>query len=233
MLLQVQDLVSGYRKKTALREVSMDVQQKEIVGIIGHNGAGKTTLLKNIFGLMRPWRGKIIYDSKDITGRPAAANVRDGLSYMPQGQGLFPDLSVRDNLELGGFALGMKRQKASHIEQVLELFPVLRDRQKQKAGTLSGGEQRMLSLGITLMQEPKLLLLDEPSIGLAPMIVKHVMETIGEINTRLHAAIVIVEQNIKAASSCAERFFVLKVGSVVFSGPADIAQDKRRLWDLF
>jgi len=232
MLLEVKKLVSGYQKKGVLRRVSLDVEEGEIVGVIGHNGAGKTTLLKSIFGLLRPWAGEVIYGGKDITGRSTALNVRDGLSYMPQGQGLFPDLSVIDNLELGDYGLGKTRSIVS-LDQVLELFPILKDRRAQKAGTLSGGEQRMLSLGITLMQSPNLLFLDEPSLGLGPVIVQHVMETIKEINSRFETAIMIVEQNIDAASMLVNRFFIIKIGQIVFSGSSDIAQDKRRLWELF
>jgi branched-chain amino acid transport system ATP-binding protein len=232
MLLEVEGLVVGYRKKKALRRVSLDVEEGEIVGVIGHNGAGKTTLLKCLFGLLPPWEGKIIYGGKDIAGRRTELNVRDGLSYMPQGQGLFPDLSVMDNLQLGDYALGKKTSIVS-MDQVFELFPILKSRDTQKAGTLSGGEQRMLSLGLALMQSPKLLLLDEPSIGLAPLIVQNVMETIRAINSRLKTGIMMVEQNIDASSSIVNRMFIIKVGQIVFSGSADIAQDKQKLWELF
>jgi branched-chain amino acid transport system ATP-binding protein len=232
MLLEVKELISGYRKKQVLRRVSLDMAEAEIVGVIGHNGAGKTTMLKNIFGLLRPWAGRILYEGKEITGRGTAQNVRDGLSYMPQGQGLFPDLSVVDNLDLGNYGLGRPGDSVSK-EQVFELFPILEMRRTQKAGTLSGGEQRMLSLGITFMQEPRLLMLDEPSLGLAPLIVQHVMETISEINHRLKTGIMIVEQNIDALQSLVGRFFIIKVGRTVFSGPAEIARDKRKLWELF
>jgi branched-chain amino acid transport system ATP-binding protein len=232
MLLEVKELVSGYLKKRVLRGVSLDVAEQEIVGVIGHNGAGKTTLLKSIFGLLHPWGGEVIYGGENITGRSTALNVRDGLSYMPQGQGLFPDLSVIDNFALGDYGLG-KTDSIVSLDQVLELFPILKDRCEQKAGTLSGGEQRMLSLGITLMQSPKLLFLDEPSLGLGPLIVQHVMETIKEINSRFGTAIMIVEQNIDAARRLVNRFFIIKIGQIVFSGSSEIAQDKRRLWELF
>ena len=232
MLLEVKELVVGYRKKKALRGVSLDAGEGEIIGVIGHNGAGKTTLLKSLFGLLPPWGGKITYEGKDITGRKTELNVRDGLSYMPQGQGLFPDLSVIDNLELGDYALGKKISSVS-MDQVFELFPVLKSRSAQKAGTLSGGEQRMLSLGLALMQSPKLLLLDEPSIGLAPIIVQNVMETIKTIHSRLKTSIIMVEQNIDATSSIVNRIFIIKVGKIVFSGSSDIAFDKRKLWELF
>lgn len=232
MLLEVKELVVGYKKKRALRQISLDVGEGEIVGVIGHNGAGKTTLLKSLFGLLPPWSGKVVYGGTDITGRGTEQNVRDGLSYMPQGQGLFPDLSVIENLQLGDYALGKKKSNVS-MEQVFELFPILKSRAGQKAGTLSGGEQRMLSLGLILMQSPRLLLLDEPSIGLAPVIVKNVMETIREINSRLKTSIMAVEQNIDAASSIVNRIFIIKVGRVVFSGGTEIAHDKKRLWELF
>ena len=232
MLLEVKELVVGYKKKRTLREISLDVGEGEIVGVIGHNGAGKTTLLKSLFGLLPPWSGKVVYGGNDITGRGTEQNVRDGLSYMPQGQGLFPDLSVIENLQLGDYALGKKKSNVS-MEQVFELFPILKSRAGQKAGTLSGGEQRMLSLGLILMQSPRMLLLDEPSIGLAPVIVKNVMETIREINSRLKTSIMAVEQNIDATSSIVNRIFIIKVGRVVFSGGTEIARDKKRLWELF
>jgi branched-chain amino acid transport system ATP-binding protein len=232
MLLEVKNLVVGYRKKTVLRGVSLDVGDGEIVGVIGHNGAGKTTLLKTLFGLLLPWGGAIVYQGKDITKRSTALNVKDGISFMPQGQGLFPDLMVMDNLQLGEFALGKKTSSVS-MEQVFELFPILKSRRTQKAGTLSGGEQRMLSLGLALMQSPKLLLLDEPSIGLAPVVVQNVMETVGVINSRLNAGIVMVEQNIDATARIVNRIFIIKVGEIVFSGSSDISGDKRKLWELF
>jgi branched-chain amino acid transport system ATP-binding protein len=232
MLLETKDIVVGYRKKRILRRVSVDIAEAEVVGVIGHNGAGKTTLLKTIFGLLRPWGGEVLFSGRNITGRNTAQNVSDGLAYMPQGQGLFPDLSVVDNLELGNYALEKKTSSVSQ-EQVFELFPILESRQKQKAGTLSGGEQRMLSLGLILMQSPRLLLLDEPSLGLAPLIVQHVMATVEEINQRLKTAIMIVEQNIDAAGPVVSRFFILKIGQIVFSGSSEIAQDKKKLWELF
>ena len=225
-------LVVGYKKKRVLRQISLDVGEGEIVGVIGHNGAGKTTLLKSLFGLLPPWSGKVVYSGRDITGRGTELNVRDGLSYMPQGQGLFPDLSVIENLQLGDYALGKKKSNVS-MDQVFQLFPILKSRTRQKAGTLSGGEQRMLSLGLILMQSPRLLLLDEPSIGLAPVIVQNVMETIREVNSRLKTGIMMVEQNIDATSSIVNRIFIIKVGQIVFSGSSDIARDKRKLWELF
>ncbi|MEE9419423.1 MAG: ABC transporter ATP-binding protein [Desulfatiglandaceae bacterium] len=232
MLLEVKELVVGYKKKRVLRQISLDVGEGEIVGVIGHNGAGKTTLLKSLFGLLPPWSGKVVYSGRDITGRGTELNVRDGLSYMPQGQGLFPDLSVIENLQLGDYALGKKKSNVS-MDQVFQLFPILKSRTRQKAGTLSGGEQRMLSLGLILMQSPRLLLLDEPSIGLAPVIVQNVMETIREVNSRLKTGIMMVEQNIDATSSIVNRIFIIKVGQIVFSGSSDIARDKRKLWELF
>jgi branched-chain amino acid transport system ATP-binding protein len=232
MLLDVKELVVGYRKKVALRGVSLDIDEAEIVGVIGHNGAGKTTLLRSIFGLLPPWEGRIVYKGRDIAGRKTEVNVREGLSYMPQGQGLFPDLSVIDNLALGDYALG-KTASGGSMARVFDLFPILKGRRTQKAGTLSGGEQRMLSLGIALMQSPKLLLLDEPSIGLAPIIVEQVMATVREVNHRLKTGIIIVEQNIDATSRIVDRIFIIKVGEIVFSGSSDIAKDKQKLWKLF
>lgn len=231
-LLELQNVSRSFGGIHAVSDCTLSLKRGAITGLIGPNGAGKTTLLKSIFGLLRPWEGRIVYQGRDIAGRRTEVNVREGVSYMPQGQGLFPDLSVMDNLDLGDYALG-KTASGVSMDQVMDLFPILGSRRHQKAGTLSGGEQRMLSLGIALKQSPKLLLLDEPSIGLAPIIVQNVMETIRQVNYRLKTGIVIVEQNIEATSRIVDRIFIIKVGKIVFSGGADIASDKQRLWDLF
>ena len=203
-----------------------------MVGTIGHNGAGKTTLLKSLFGLLSPWEGQVFFRGHEITGRKPGANVKEGIAYMPQGQGLFPDLTVMENLEISSFGLDReKMQKRSR--QVFELFPILDERKKQRAGTLSGGEQRMLGVGLTLMHEPTLMFLDEPSLGLAPRIVHLVMENIAEINRRLKNSIMLVEQNFEQVKRVAKKIIVVKLGQIVFSGVLDPSMDKRELWKYF
>lgn len=232
MILEVKNLVSGYQNKRVLRSLSCGLQSGEIAGVIGHNGAGKTTLLKTLFGMLLPWEGQVFFKGREITGRKPGLNIQEGIAYMPQGQGLFPDLTVLENLEISSFGLGSPALK-SRIGHVFELFPILDERKRQRAGTMSGGEQRMLSMGLTLMHEPTLLFLDEPSLGLAPRIVQAVMENIAEINRRYQNTILLVEQNFEQVKRVAGKIFVLKLGEIVFSGVLDPAMDKRELWKYF
>ena len=170
MLLDVREVVAGYGKKTVLHGISLEVGEEEIVAMIGHNGAGKTTLLRTIFGVLHPREGEIRYRGARIDGRRSALNVREGIAFVPQGHGVFPDLSVLENLELGAHTV-QKAEVADRLEAVFDLFPILRERHRQGAGTLSGGQQQMLALGMALVLRPQLLLLDEPSLGLAPFLV--------------------------------------------------------------
>jgi len=180
MILEACDLVAGYGRKQVLHGVSLRVEAAEIVALIGHNGAGKTTLLKTLFGLLPALGGEVRYGGRSITGRRAALNVRAGLSFVPQGHGIFTDLTVRENLELGGYSVGAA--DPDRLAAIYDLFPILKERQDQRAGTLSGGQQQMLALGLALVLRPKLLLLDEPSLGLAPVLVQRVLESVQEIN---------------------------------------------------
>jgi len=232
MLLEVKHLVSGYQNKKVLRGLSFEMEEGEVVGTIGHNGAGKTTLLKSLFGLLPPWEGQILFRGQEIAGRKPGLNVKEGIAFMPQGQGLFPDLTVMENLEISSFglAVGILKQRMVHV---FELFPILEERKKQRAGTLSGGEQRMLGLGLTLMHEPTLMFLDEPSLGLAPRIVQLVMENIVEINRRFKNTILLVEQNFEQVKHVAGKIIVIKLGQIVFSGTLDPSMDKRELWKYF
>ncbi|MDI6753570.1 MAG: ABC transporter ATP-binding protein [Thermodesulfobacteriota bacterium] len=232
MILEVKNLVGGYQNKRVLHGLSFSMGDGEVVGTIGHNGAGKTTLLKSLFGLLPPWEGQILFRSHDITGRKPDSNVKEGIAYMPQGQGLFPDLTVMENLEISCFGLDRKTLK-KRSQQVFELFPILEERKRQRAGTLSGGEQRMMSVGLTLMHEPTLMFLDEPSLGLAPRIVQLVMENIIEINRRFKNSILLVEQNFEQVKRVAGKIIVIKLGQIVFSGILDPALDKRELWKYF
>jgi len=232
MILEVKNLVAGYQNKKVLRGVSFDLEEGEVVGTIGHNGAGKTTLLKTLFGLLPLWEGQIFFRDHEITGRMPGLNVREGIAFMPQGQGLFPDLTVMENLEISSLGLDPQTLK-KRAARVFELFPILEERKKQRAGTLSGGEQRMLSLGLTLMHQPTLMFLDEPSLGLAPRIVDLVMKNIAEINRRFKISILLVEQNFEQAKRVAGKIIVIQLGRIVFSGILDPSMDKRELWKYF
>ncbi len=232
MILEVRDLVSGYQNKRVLHGLSLQMAEGDVMGAIGHNGAGKTTFLKSLFGLLVPWEGQIIYQGRNIAGRKPEINVQEGIAFMPQGQGLFPDLTIMENLEMSSFGLEEITFKR-RVRQLFELFPILEERKKQRAGTLSGGEQRMLSLGLTLMREPTLLLLDEPSLGLAPRIVQLVMNTIAEINRQYKNSIILVEQNFEQVKKVAQKIMVIKLGKIVFSGILDPMMDKRELWKYF
>lgn len=232
MILEVKNLVSGYQNKRVLHGLTFQMEDGEVIGTIGHNGAGKTTLLKSLFGLVPPWEGQVIYQGRNIVRRNPEDNVKEGIAFMPQGQGLFPDLTVMENLEITAIGLEEKTYKR-RVKHVFELFPILEERRKQRAGTLSGGEQRMLSLGLTLMHEPTLMFLDEPSLGLAPRIVQLVMGTIAEINQRFKNSIILVEQNFEQVKKVAQKIMVIKLGNIVFSGVLDPAMDKRELWKYF
>jgi len=232
MILEVKDLVSGYQNKKVLHGLNLEMAEGDVIGTIGHNGAGKTTFLKSLFGLLPPWGGQIIFQGKNITARKPELNVQEGIAFMPQGQGLFPDLTIMENLEMSSFGLDEVTFKR-RVRHVFELFPILEERKKQRAGTLSGGEQRMLSLGLTLMREPTLLFLDEPSLGLAPRIVQVVMNTIAEINRQFNNSIILVEQNFEQVKKVAKKIIVIKLGKIVFSGVLDPAMDKRELWQYF
>ncbi len=230
-VLEASDLVAGYGTKQVLHGVSLRVEAGEIVALIGHNGAGKTTLLKTLFGLLPVRGGEVRYAGRPITGRRAALNVRDGLSFVPQGHGIFTDLTVGENLELGGYSVGAADPE--RLAAIYDLFPILKERREQRAGTLSGGQQQMLALGLALVLRPKLLLLDEPSLGLAPVLVQRVLESVQEINRRFGTAALLVEQNVKQALRIAGRVYVMKVGQISLEDRAEALLARRDLWQLF
>jgi branched-chain amino acid transport system ATP-binding protein len=212
-LLEVENLVARYGRITALKGISLHVDEGEIVTLIGANGAGKTTTLRAISGLIRPASGRITFDGADLHGRAPHAIVRLGIGHSPEGRRVFPRMTVRENLELGAYTRSSKREIAGDTEHVLETFPRLRERLGQQAGTMSGGEQQMLAIGRALMGRPRLLLLDEPSLGLAPLFVQTIFNVIREINAR-GTTILLVEQNATQALAVATRGYVLEVGSV-------------------
>jgi branched-chain amino acid transport system ATP-binding protein len=232
-LLDVADLSAGYHKITVLRVVAFRVAPGEFVSIIGHNGAGKTTLVNSVLGVVRPAQGQIRFDGHNLAGRPPAEIVAQGIALVPQARAVFPNLTVSDNLELVGTRKTVSAGYAERLAEVLDLFPILKDRAKELAGTMSGGQQRMLAIGIALMQSPRLLMLDEPSLGLAPNLVQQVMDRIGEINRRRGVAILLIEQNVRAALNACTRAYVLKLGRMVYDGSPDPLHDRSVLLKYF
>ena len=216
-MLKLEDVHVGYGRVQVLRGVSLEVQDGSVVALLGANGAGKTTTLRAISGLLKPTRGSIHFDGEEISRLGASAIVRRGIIHCPEGRQVFPGLSVRENLLLGSYARGNTRVQ---MERVVELFPVLRARLAQSAGTLSGGEQQMLALGRALMAEPRLLLLDEPSLGLAPIIVEHIFRVISGFR-ELGISVLLVEQNAALALEFAEWAYALSHGQIRFSHTAD------------
>jgi branched-chain amino acid transport system ATP-binding protein len=216
-----------------LRGVSLHVEAGEFVSVIGHNGAGKTTLVGSILGIVPPRGGAVRFGGQDIAGRAPAVNVTGGIALVPQERAVFPNLTVADNLELVGTRAALQSGYAGRLAEVHELFPILRERGRQFAGTLSGGQQRMLAIGIALMQSPRLLMLDEPSLGLAPLLVQQVMERIQEINRRRGVAILLVEQNVRAALNACTRAYVMKLGQMVYDGPPAPLHDRAFLLKVF
>lgn len=217
-MLKVIRLRVGYGSLQVLHRVSFHVAKGEIVALIGANGAGKSTLLRTISGVMRPFEGEILFQDSPIQNKPAEKIVRLGLVQVPEARQLFPNMSVLENLELGGYIYG-RGHIADNLEKMFELFPVLADRKLQKAGTLSGGEQQMLSIARALMTNPRLLILDEPSLGLAPLIVEEIYRTIKDLNDQ-GTTILLVEQNAMGALAIAQRAYVLETGRIVLSGEA-------------
>ena len=226
-VLEVRDLSAGYGPIRALDGVSVDVGEGEVVAIIGANGAGKTTLLMAISGVVPVRGGSVVFDGRRISGLPTHAVARLGIGHAPEGRRIFPRLSVRENLQLGGFTQTDRRAVARDIDEACSLFPVLGERLGQMGGTLSGGEQQMLAVARALVARPRLLLLDEPSLGLAPLIVQRIFEVVGAL-ARRGIAVVLVEQNARAALKLADRGYVLETGRITLSGAgADLAHDRR------
>jgi branched-chain amino acid transport system ATP-binding protein len=218
-LLRVEDISTYYGSIQALKGISIEVHQGEIVTLIGANGAGKSTTLRSINGLNHPRRGKIFFGGKDITQLPAHEVVRLGIAQSPEGRKLFPRMSVTENLEMGAFQRRDKSGMKEDMDRVFELFPRLAERRTQKAGTMSGGEQQMCAIGRALMARPTLLMLDEPSMGLAPIFVQRIFETIVEVNKQ-GTSILLVEQNALMALDVANRGYVLETGHVALADDA-------------
>jgi branched-chain amino acid transport system ATP-binding protein len=222
-LLEVEDIHTYYGNIEALKGVSLNVEEGEIVTLIGSNGAGKSTTLRSISGLTPPREGSIRLDGADIAGTPPQEIVRAGVSLSPEGRHCFQRMTVRENLDMGAY-LRRDERVNDDLDRIFDLFPRLKEREKQKAGTMSGGEQQMLAMGRALMAEPRLLLLDEPSMGIAPILVERIYETIAEIN-RQGMTILLVEQNANFALDVSARGYVLATGSVVLSNTASALRD--------
>ncbi len=219
-ILELRDIHASYGKIHALKGISLKVHPGEIVTIIGANGAGKSTTLMAICGIMPLTSGEIHYNGNPIQGKPAEKLPPLGLCQVPEGRRIFPRLTVEDNLEMGAFFRRDKGEMASDMARVFDFFPVLKERRRQQGGTLSGGEQQMLAIGRALMSRPKLLLLDEPSLGLAPLIVQKIFEIIQEINEREGVTILLVEQNANIALQTATRGYVLETGAIMLEDDA-------------
>lgn len=219
-LLKVQDLRTSYGRITALNGISIEVEEGEIISLIGSNGAGKSTLLASITGIVPASSGKILFDGKDITRCRPDEIVRLGVSLSLEGRGIFPRLTVEENLRAGAYTRKDKAEIKSTMEEMYGMFPRLEQRKKQLAGTMSGGEQQMLAIGRALMSHPKLLLLDEPSLGLAPNLVKQIFRMISDIN-RKGISVLLIEQNANMALRVSNRAYVLENGAVKLSGPSD------------
>ena len=221
-LLQITGLRAAYGKIVALKGVDLEVRSGEIVALIGSNGAGKSTLMMSIFGRPRAQAGRIVYDGQDITDVPTHAIARLRIAQSPEGRRIFPRMSVMENLQMGADAAGDDRTgNADDLERVLTLFPILRQRLTQRGGTLSGGEQQMLAIARALMSRPRLLLLDEPSLGLAPLITRQIFDAIRQLNRRDGLTVLIVEQNANHALRLAHRGYVMVNGSITLSGPGE------------
>ena len=218
-MLALEDVRVAYGNVEVLRGVTLTVARGELVCLIGANGAGKTTTAKTISGLLRPRGGRVTFLDTRIDGRPAHEILRAGIAHCPEGRRIFPDMTVRENLEMGAFVRGRAARIADDLDRVLERFPVLRQRAGQLGGTLSGGEQQMLALARALMSDPKLLVLDEPSLGLSPTMVETTFELIGEIR-RQGVTVLMVEQNAYLALRMADRGYVMETGRTVLEGAA-------------
>lgn len=231
-MLKIENINVYYGSIHALKGVSLEINEGEIVTLIGANGAGKSTLLKTLSGLLKPKEGSISYLNSSIAGKPAQTIVKAGISHVPEGRRVFAEMSVEENIELGAFLRKDKAGIKKDFQKVYEIFPRLHERRKQSAGTLSGGEQQMLAMGRAIMAKPKLLLLDEPSMGLAPLMVKTIFEVVKDINKE-GTTILLVEQNANMALSIADRAYVIETGRVILSGTAEELQASEEIKNAY
>lgn len=225
-MLQIKELKAGYNKMEILHEINLEVKPGEVVAIIGPNGSGKSTTLKSVFNLCKIYSGKIIWKDKDITKLKTHEKIYEGISYVPQGRQVFRDLTVQENLEMGAFIMKDKELVKTNIKEVYEKFPFLKEKKDRYADTLSGGQQQMLAIGRALIQNPQLLLLDEPSLGLSPKAMKEIFQKIQKINEE-GVSIIIVEQNAKQAVEIADRTYILEDGKIALTGGKEILKNPK------
>jgi branched-chain amino acid transport system ATP-binding protein len=232
-MLGIKELETGYGKKQVLFGLSMEVHKREIVALIGPNGAGKSTVLKAVCGLLPVWKGEVCFSDTVTNNTTSTQGVAHGITFVPQGNRVFTDLTVMENLEIGGFQLRRKEMRV-RITEVLGLFPMLKERIRETASRLSGGEQQMLALARALVSKPKMLMLDEPSLGLSPNLVRVVFRKILELNKDLGVTILVVEQKIREVLDVCDRVYSLKLGRIAFEGPPnELIKNKSKLRDLF
>jgi len=233
LLLETKDLQAGYGRKQVVFDLNMTVAVGEVVAIFGHNGCGKSTSMRTILGVLPPLGGQVIYQGVDITGMPSRNNVRNGMALIPSERFVFQDLSVTDNLLLGGANDHDEKRRAVHLEMVYSLFPILKERSTQLAGTMSGGQQRMVSLGIALMSNPKLLILDEPSLGLAPSVVEQIFSVVRDLVNTTGLSVLLLEQNVGPALKISDRGYVMRSGRVVLEETIEQMRARDSYWDFF
>jgi len=226
-MLKIEDIDVYYGQLKVLHDVTLTVGERELVAVIGSNGAGKTTLLKSICGLLKPQKGHIRFRGADITGTPTHKIVESGISYVPEGRRLFPYLTVIENLEVGACISRARKEMKETLKTIYQIFPILKERRDQLAGTLSGGEQQMLAIGRALMSRPELLLLDEPSLGLAPVVIQKLFQTIKAIQEE-GTSMILVEQNARQALKICDRAYVIETGKIILEGAGqDLLRDER------
>jgi branched-chain amino acid transport system ATP-binding protein len=233
ILLDVKGLTAGYNGRPVIYDIDIEVPRGEIVVILGSNGAGKSTLLKSIVGLVRPDAAAVTYAGKPWRTDAPWRAAGSGMAFIPAERFTFAELTVDENLSLGSYTVGESAAKAERLEQVLEMFPILAKRRAQKAGTMSGGEQRMLSLAVALMSGPELLLLDEPSLGLAPAVVQSIMTTLSELVAAGKLSVLMVEQNVGQVLHIAHDTYVMRSGRIILHEPASAMLARQQWWDLF
>lgn len=231
-MLKTENIVSGYGSLEILHGLSIEAKRGQITAVIGPNGSGKSTLLRTIAGILRPFSGRIILQGEDITGLTAHNVLQKGMMFMPQGQRIFPKLTVLDNLRMGGYSLASKAEVDNGVQEIYKMFPVLREKRLQLAGELSGGQQAMVSLGMAMMSRPDIILLDEPSTGLAPKLVESVFERIIGLNEQ-GMTFLIVEQNIRRIMKVANHAYIVDKGCKVFGGSPEEIKSKQELMDLY
>lgn len=232
-LLDLRGLRAGYGRKEVVFDVDLHVGVGEIVTLLGHNGAGKTTTLKTVFGMLPAHGGQILYLGDEVTRSTCRHNVLKGMSLIPSERFVFPDLTVLDNLRLGGLHVKSAELRSERMARIYEMFPILSDRSTQAAGTMSGGEQRMLSIGVAMMADPRLLLLDEPSLGLAPSLVQSIFDAIRGLADSQGVSVLLLEQNVGQALRITDRVYVMRSGRIILEETAEQMRERDQYWDLF